>query len=92
MLHENWLQRVDHLFHSTSWTGLALKVFSWFYLISYFYALKIPETEGLGSDICFLGAKEDVSNVKKGITATCSTKLTGDNNVRLLFALFMVGR
>ena len=30
----------------------------------YFSALNIPETGGFGTDICFLGAKEDGSMVK----------------------------
>lgn len=32
---------------------------------AYFSAWKIPETAGFGTDICFLGAREDVSKVNK---------------------------
>ena len=32
----------------------------------YFYSLKIPETTGLGTDICFLLAREEHSRIEDG--------------------------
>ena len=54
----------------------------------YFYSLKMPETTGLGTDICFLGAKEELSMNNNRITSTTASKLSiGTHQIWLIFNL-----
>jgi hypothetical protein len=44
----------------------------------YFSALKMPETFGLGSDCCFLGASEEQSKVNKIFTSSTTCEFAVD--------------
>ena len=55
--------------------------------------MKMPETEGLGTDICFLGARDDESRCDEYVTASASCELAVDvDEIGEIFGFLGFGR